>query len=298
MVHPDASSPWEQVPHRPVGCAVARASLGRARVASQRMTSVDDQTRRYTVLELLGEGGFGKVYRARMDGPDGFAKDVAIKLLHDDDFPESIRRRFRDEARILGLLRDRAIITVDPPTRLGGQWAIVMEFVDGVSADWLARRLTIPPTVVLELVQEVARALDVAWRQEGPDGQPLRLLHRDIKPGNLQVTPNGAVKVLDFGIARADFGKREAKTNRHVGGTFGYIAPERIEGIDGPEGDVYALGVVLHELVTGSRPGAGRCQTMDLESLQASSGERTVLGVIPDEVSPVVALAGVMRSRE
>ncbi len=218
----------------------------------------DEATRRYRVLALLGEGGFGKVYRAVMEGAGGFSKEVAIKLLHDDDFPESVRRRFRDEARILGLIRDRAIVGVDPPVQLSGLWAIVMEYVDGVSGAWLVKRGALPATVSLEILQEVARALDTVYRQAGPDGTPLRLIHRDLKPANLQITPTGAVKILDFGIARAEFGGREAKTRRHVGGTFGYIAPERLEGIDGPEGDVYALGVVLHELVCGLRPGVSQ----------------------------------------
>ena len=220
-----------------------------------------ESTRRYSVVSLIGEGGFGKVYRARMEGPGGFTKEVAIKLLHDEDFPESVRRRFRDEARILGLVRDRAIVGVDPPVLLSGSWAIVMEYVDGVSASWLVKRGALPLTVALEIVQESVRALDTVYRQEGPNGTPLRLVHRDLKPGNLQITPTGAVKVLDFGIARAEFGGREAQTRRHVGGTFGYIAPERLEGIDGPEGDVYAMGVVLHELVLGRRPGVSHRST-------------------------------------
>ena len=77
--------------------------------------------RRYQILGVLGQGGFGRVYRARLQGPQGFVKDVAIKLLNDPDAPESVLRRFRDESRILGLIRDRAVINVDPPTRLEGR---------------------------------------------------------------------------------------------------------------------------------------------------------------------------------
>ncbi|MFT5455836.1 MAG: serine/threonine protein kinase [Myxococcota bacterium] len=257
-----------------------------------------ENTRRYSVVALLGEGGFGKVYRARMEGPGGFAKEVAVKLLHDEDFPESVRRRFRDEARILGLIRDRAIVSVDPPVLLSGSWAIIMEYVDGVSGAWLVRRRPLPPTVALEIVQECARALDTVYRQPGPDEKPLRLVHRDLKPANIQITPTGAVKILDFGIARAEFGGREAKTRRHVGGTFGYIAPERIEGIDGPAGDVFALGVMLHELVCGNRPGAAArpptfsaedMDDLDVHELQEPAAD------VPEEV---LALAKHMRSLE
>lgn len=166
----------------------------------------------------------------------------------------STLQRFRDEARILGLIRDRAIVGVQPPTRLGGRWAVVMEFVEGVSARALLSRTLFPPMVALELVQEVCRALHTVWLQEGPDGTPLKLIHRDLKPGNLQVTPTGEVKILDFGIARAEFESREATTTQHIGGTLGYIAPERLQGEEIAAGDVYSMGVVLHQLITGELP--------------------------------------------
>jgi hypothetical protein len=205
-------------------------------------------------MSVVGKGGFGKVYRGRLEGPEGFYKDVAIKLLNDKDVPETTLQRFRDEARILGLIRDRAIVTVDPPTRLDGRWAVVMEYVDGVSCSGLLRKLPFPPTVAAEVIQECARALDKVYKQLGNDGQPLKLLHRDLKPGNIQLTNSGEVKILDFGIARADFAEREAETTHHIGGTIGYIAPERLGGIEGPAGDVYSLGVLLHVLITGDKP--------------------------------------------
>jgi len=211
--------------------------------------------RSYRVLGVLGQGGFGVVYHARMDDNSGFTKDVAIKLLHDEEVPESVLQRFRDEARILGLIRDRAVVGVEAPTRLRGRWAVVMDYADGVSADYLIKKHGgLPSKVALEIVSEVARALDSVFRQPGPDGEPLQVLHRDIKPANIQVTPSGEVKLLDFGIARAMFDNREAKTTQHIGGTPGFIAPERLYGEEGPSGDVFSLGVVLHMLLTGKKP--------------------------------------------
>ncbi len=212
------------------------------------------EPKRYRILGVLGRGGFGKVYRARLEGPEGFTKDVAIKLMKDELADEDTLKRFRDEARILGLVRDRAIVSVDPPMRLKGKWAVVMEYVDGTSADKLLDDGPVPPTVSLEIVQEVARALDKVYRFPGPQGSPLELLHRDLKPANLQITPFGEVKILDFGTAKATFRAREAKTTVKIAGTQGYIAPERMMGMEGPAGDIYSLGVVLQTLLSGRRP--------------------------------------------
>ena len=234
---------------------------------------------RYRFLALLGEGGFGKVYRARLEGAHGFHKDVAVKLLNRADPPPGLIRRFRDESRILGLVRDRAVVSVEPPVRIGPCWAVIMDFVDGQSMGHLLEAGPIPPGVAVEIVGEVARALHNVFHMDGPSGQPLCLLHRDIKPGNIQLTPAGEVKLLDFGIARADFAEREAQT-RGLGGTPGYIAPERLHGIEGPAGDVFSLGVVLHELVTGDRP----------------TWDGTSQGHADPQIAEVVELAAVMRS--
>lgn len=213
-----------------------------------------DNAVRYRFLSLIGEGGFGRVYRARMEAADGFHKDVAVKVISDAEAPEALLQRFRDEAKILGLLRDRAIVGVEPPIRIGGRWAVVMDFVDGVSCGILLERRPIPAGVAVEIVAEVARALHNAFHMQGPEGNALSLIHRDIKPENIQITPTGDVRLLDFGIARAEFKEREFKTRQSFGGTPGYIAPERLNRIEVAEGDVYSLGVVLHELVTGQRP--------------------------------------------
>ncbi len=157
--------------------------------------------RRYQVIRLLGKGGFGKVYQARLEDDTGFSKEVAIKLLNDRDAPVSVLQRFRDESRILGLIRDRAVISVDAPTRLEGRWAVVMEYVEGVTTGRLVSKGAIPPKVSLEIIQEVARALAKLYEIPGPDGQPICLVHRDLKPANFLLSWDGAVKIADFGIA-------------------------------------------------------------------------------------------------
>lgn len=207
--------------------------------------------RRYRILHAVGKGAFGTVYKAQMVGEGGFAKDVAIKLMNSDlEAPDEVAQRQRDEARLLGLIRHRAILQVDGLVRLNGNWAVVMEYIDGINLRELLRFGPVPPSCALQIVGEVAGALNVAWEAEGADGQPLHIIHRDIKPPNIQLTRAGEVKLLDFGVARADFGTRESETVGVILGTLRYMAPERLDGIDGPEGDVYALGVVLVELLT------------------------------------------------
>lgn len=217
-----------------------------------------DITRRYEITSVLGQGGFGTVYRATLKGASGFTKDVAIKLLKDPSPPPEVLERFRDEARVLGLIRDRAVVHVEPPVKLADRWAVVMEYVDGASLSRILRSGgACPPEIALEVTAEIARALHRLWNQAGPDGTPLHLRHRDLKPGNIQIRPDGTVVLLDFGIAKATFESREARTATGVVGTEGYIAPERFFGNEGPTTDVFSLGVVLHEMLTGKRPTPG-----------------------------------------
>ena len=207
----------------------------------------------YRVIRVLGEGGVGKVYEAIRESGVGSGRRVAVKVLQGEPDNHTLER-FRDEARILSMVRDRAIVWADAPVRLEEGWAVVMDLAPGVD---VARLLSVcgpvPVPAAIEIVGEVARALHNLWNLDGPDG-PLRVIHRDLKPSNLQISRSGEVRLLDFGNARAEFADREAHTTRHIGGTPGYIAPERLMGVDGPEVDVWSLGVVLQELIVGRRP--------------------------------------------
>ncbi|MFZ5479804.1 MAG: protein kinase domain-containing protein [Myxococcota bacterium] len=215
-----------------------------------------NETRRYEILERIGAGGFGSVYRARVVGAGGFSKLVAVKILRSDrEADEEMGQRLRDEARLLGLFRHRAVVQSDGLVRLGGSWAVVMELVEGVSLRKLCAAGPVPVAAALEVCAEVAGALHAAWTATGRDGTQLRILHRDVKPSNIQITGLGEVKLLDFGIARADFESREAKTVAFHFGTDLYMAPERGDHVYGPEGDVYSLGVVLYNLLTGVQLG-------------------------------------------
>lgn len=223
----------------------------RARVATS------SSGRSYELVSEIGRGGFGSVWRARLSSNAGFSKEVAIKLMNAGTTDNAeFGQRFRDEARILALLRHRAIVAVDDLARIGDQWGVVMEYIEGVDLHGLLELGPVPPRPAIEIVGEVASALRVAHEAKDPStGQPLGLVHRDIKPSNIRVSTMGEVKVLDFGVARAEFTQREAKTRSVSFGSDGYMAPERMELIDTQSADIYALGVVLWECLTDQQLG-------------------------------------------
>ncbi|MCB9759935.1 MAG: serine/threonine protein kinase [Alphaproteobacteria bacterium] len=217
--------------------------------------------RRYRILEVLGTGGFGTVYRAEMTTSAGLRREVALKVLNERAAAdEHAAARLRDEARILSNLNYIGIVRVDDLLQLDGRWTMVMELVDGVDLERLLERSgPMPPSVALELVASVARTLHAATLATDAAGRALELVHRDIKPANILVTTGGITKLLDFGVARAQLDEREAATQEAiVMGSLPFLAPERFGFEDLPAGDVYALGAVFYEALTGERFGRTR----------------------------------------
>ena len=208
--------------------------------------------------QALAQGGFGTVYAAELHMAEGFSRTVAIKVLNDtDEVAQEYAQRLRDEARMLGLIRHRAIVDPLGLINLQGRWAVAMELVPGVDLAQIIALGPIPATAALAIVAECASALHVAYTREGPGGVPLKLLHRDLKPGNIRLTPEGDIKILDFGAGRAEFQAREARTEVFTFGSMSYMAPERMDGLDFHASDIYSLGVVLYEMLTASS--LGRC---------------------------------------
>ncbi len=218
--------------------------------------------RRYWFLEVLGRGAFGSVYRAELQGRGGFRKPVAIKLLHSErtSAPEVVRR-LRDEARLLAHVSHPGIVQVDGLIQLRGQWAVVMEYVQGVSLRELIALGPVPILCAVQIVQQTAEALDAAHNAADGD-RPLALVHRDVKPSNILLTPDGHVKLVDFGVAQANPEAREARSDELFFGAPEYMAPERWENNDTPVADVYSLGAVFWELLTGEL--LGRASTNQL----------------------------------
>lgn len=219
------------------------------------------QGRRYEILSVLGSGGFGTVYRAEQLSDLGLRREVALKVLHAAG-PESeeAARRLRDEARILSNLHHAGIVRVEDLMVLDGRWTMVMELVPGVDVErLLVDRGPLPARVALSILEKVATSLWAVNQAQGPDGEKLELVHRDVKPANLLVTADGDIKLLDFGVARAELAEREAHTQQaFVMGSMPYMAPERYNFQDLHAGDVYGLGCCLYEMLLCERFGRTR----------------------------------------
>jgi serine/threonine protein kinase len=221
---------------------------------------VDSPTpyRKFHLHSCLGRGGFGEVYLADMTSAGGVRSRVAIKLLHAEVDPRSqALQRLNDEARLLGMLNHPCILRVHDLVYLEGRIALVAEYVEGADLDDCVERGKMPLSCVVEVIGYIASALQAAW--EAPsldDGEPLHLVHRDVKPANIRIGRHGDVKLLDFGIAKAANVKRAAKTQTALAiGSQHYMAPERFDP-DLPAatpGDIFSLGCVLFDAVCTDR---------------------------------------------
>ena len=231
-----------------------------------------DHVTRYELLDRIGVGGMAEIFRGKAVAAGGFEKPVAIKrilphLSQDKRFVELLIA----EAKVLSLLKHRNIVQIfDVGLGDDGQYFLVMEYVDGkdlgaVQRGLEARRRRMPFDLALHIVAEICEALEHAHTARAPDGKSMSLVHRDVSPSNVLMSRAGEVKLTDFGIAK----RAEQEATRHgaVRGKFAYISPEqaRNEHLE-PRSDVFSVGILLWELVTGRRLFSG---LGDLEALRA-----------------------------
>lgn len=222
---------------------------------------------RYRVVRRLALGGMGAVYLARTEGARGFSKPVVIKrILPIWGGDEEIVSLFAREARILSQLQDPGIVSVIDFGQIpDGTLVMVLDYVHGYHlAHWLAylriKQGNMPVEMALHIMIRVLSALQYAHSFVRPDGKPSAVIHRDVSPANILLDMSGNVKLVDFGIARAEGDANEYKTEApQLRGKFGYLAPELFTGAPpSPQSDIYAAGVVLYEILTGDNPFRGR----------------------------------------
>jgi serine/threonine protein kinase len=212
---------------------------------------------RYELVHLLGQGGMGEVYLAKITGAAGFEKPCIVKtilpaLLKDGQFLD----RFHHEAKVLVHLVHSSIAQVYDMGEAHGTYYMALEYVAGVDVAYLADQArnqgqAIPPAVALYLGQRMAEGLGYAHRKAGPDGTPLGIVHRDVSPHNVMVSYEGEVKVIDFGLAKSA-ARSKYTLPATVMGKLGYMSPEqaRAEALD-HRSDIYSCGVVVWELLAG-----------------------------------------------
>jgi tRNA A-37 threonylcarbamoyl transferase component Bud32 len=211
-----------------------------------------DRRGRYEIGRAFASGATSTVHLARIEGT---ASLVAIKKLHPHLATGELERVLADEAKLASAIAHPNVVQVHEVFEDDGELLLVMEYVEGETlARLLAEGERVAPATAVAMACDVLRGLHAAHHARDADGAPLALVHRDIGPRNIVVTPHGCAKVLDFGIARA---RGRARTTRagHVRGTLVYMAPEQLEGDAVTFAvDLYGVAAVLWECLTGTIP--------------------------------------------
>lgn len=244
----------------------------------------------YGIVEKIGEGGMGVVYRAH---DESLEREVAIKVLPAGTLTdETARKRFRKEALALAKLNHPNIEAVHEFATQGSTDYLVMEYIPGVTLSDKLSAGPLPEKEILRLGAQLAEGLAAAHEQN--------IVHRDLKPGNLRITPEGRLKILDFGLAKlvhpfSDSGPTASVTESHVvQGTLPYMAPEQLRGdpVDART-DLYAAGNVLYEMATGHRPFEAKLATILTDNIlhKAAPPPSSLNGKISPAVDNIILKA-------
>ena len=244
------------------------------------------QLGRHEIIEVLGRGTMGVVYRARDPEID---REVAIKTIDMQgltrDQRDEYEARFRSEARAAGQLNHPNVVTIHDVGRSGDVAYIAMELVQGRDLSRLiASDQRLSMDAVLDIAIQVALGLDYAGRHG--------IVHRDIKPSNIMLLDDGRIKIVDFGIARMAAAPMNTLDGAGMLGSPSYMSPEQVMGrpVDS-RSDIFSLGIVLHELLTGTHPYTGESVHAILYQIANEEAQRpsAVRAEVPDMLDPIIA---------
>jgi serine/threonine protein kinase len=236
--------------------------------------------RGYELLEQIGTGAYGAIYRARQPVVD---REVAIKIILPEhaNHPDFIRR-FEVEAQLVAQLEHLHIVPLYDYWRDPGGAYLVMRLMKGGSLEQALQRGPLSLSQVTLWLEQVGAALAAAHRQG--------VIHRDLKPGNILLDQEGNAYLSDFGIAKIAPVQAQATLTSVITGTPAYISPEQAQGMaSAPQADIYSLGVMLFEMLTGRHPFEG-CSSVELLSKHMTALLPSVREVHPDLPACVVAV--------
>jgi serine/threonine protein kinase len=254
---------------------------------------------KYQLLAVLGRGGMADVFLALARGPMGFHKLVVVKRLRvslSDD--RSFRNMFLDEARLAARLNHPNVVQTHEVGEADGVFFIAMEYLEGQSLNKIIRELskrgsTLPPVMCARIVSDALAGLHYAHELKDFDGTPLEIIHRDVSPHNVFVTYDGSVKLVDFGIAKAALSSVETEVGV-LKGKVAYMSPEQAAGetIDA-RADVFAMGIVLWELIAQKRLMTGDSAAATLHRLLTSPIPKvtTVRADVPAALESIIERA-------
>lgn len=272
------------------------ASLSTSEVGTAPAMLGDTSFGKYTLIAKIGHGGMAEVFLAAVRGPAGFTKLCVLKRLHPHlEEEDALVGMFLDEARLAARLNHPNVVQTYEVGDVEGLHFLTMEYLEGQSLARVLRHLRrldqpLPLGVGTRMFVELLDGLQYAHSLKDFDGTPLNVVHRDISPGNVYVTYDGQVKLLDFGIARAGTQLVETRAGQ-VKGKFAYIAPEQAssDGKHDQRADIWSLGVVMWEAFAGKRLFKGDSEVATLHN--ALTSEILTLDTeidVPNELARIV----------
>ena len=254
----------------------------------------------YVLLEKISTGGMAEIYKAKKKGVEGFEKVIALKkilphLAEDEEFI----KMFIDEAKLASRLNHPNIAQIYDLGKIDGSYFIAMEYVLGKDLKTILSKMKkeksglLPLNISSYIVMKIAEALDYAHRKVGEDGKPLNIVHRDVSPQNILISYEGEIKLVDFGVAKASIRAHQTVTGS-LKGKLLYMSPEQARGknVD-RRSDIFSLGTVYYELVTGMKAFLGGSEAEILDKVRKGDfvPPRQIKPELPEEVEKIILKA-------